>query len=238
MVIFMMAEEKLTILAVGGHIGDMELTAGMALAKHALKGAHIVTLALTAGEKGAPVGRKISDYRKQKMKEAQTFAKLLNGEAIVFDYPDGELPDNDLVRYQVCDVIRKVRPNILITHYKSSMHKDHNNTYKIVNDARYYAALTGFERENAPFFAGRFYYAENWEDAVGFKPYLYVDTTEGYDLWKKAVATHWFVTGSTSFPYLEYYDHLSRVRGIEARKGRAECFMIPEETYRVIQEGL
>lgn len=233
-----MNDGKLTILAVGGHIGDMELTAGMALAKHALEGAHIVTLALTAGEKGAPAGRDIADYRKQKVQEAQTFAGMLNGEAIVFDYPDGELPDNDEVRFQVCDVIRKVKPDILITHYKSSMHKDHNNTHKIVNDARFYASLPGFLREDPPHFAGRFYYAENWEDAVDFKPYLFVDTTEGYELWKKAVATHWFVTGSTSFPYLEYYDHLSRVRGIEARKGRAECFMIPPETYRVIREGL
>ncbi|WMJ86947.1 PIG-L deacetylase family protein [Anaerocolumna sp. MB42-C2] len=233
-----MSEEKLTILAVGGHIGDMELTAGMALAKHALEGARIITLALTAGEKGAPAGRDIKEYREQKVREAKTFAQMLGGEAIVFDYPDGELPDNEEVRFKVCDVIRKYKPNILITHYKSSMHKDHNNTHKIVTDARFYASLPGFLREDSPFFAGRFYYAENWEDAVSFTPYLYVDTTEGYELWKKAVATHWFVTGSTSFPYLEYYDHLSRVRGIEARKGRAECFMIPEETYRVIKEGL
>lgn len=233
-----MKDGKLNILAVGGHIGDMELTAGMALAKHALEGAHIVTLALTAGEKGVPAGRDIADYRKQKVQEAQTFAGMLKGEAIVFDYPDGELPDNDEVRFQVCDVIRKVKPDILITHFKSAMHKDHNNTHKIVNDARFYASLPGFLRENPPHFAGRFYYAENWEDAVDFKPYLFVDTTEGYELWKKAIAAHWFVTGSTSFPYMEYYDHLSRVRGIEARKGRAECFMIPPETYRVIREGL
>ncbi|MGN6714357.1 PIG-L deacetylase family protein [Anaerocolumna jejuensis] len=233
-----MKDGKLTILAVGGHIGDMELTAGMALAKHALEGAHIVTLALTAGEKGAPAGRDIADYRKQKVQEAQAFAGMLKGEAIVFDYPDGELPDNDEVRFQVCDVIRKVKPDILITHFKSAMHKDHNNTHKIVNDARFYASLPGVLRENPPHFAGRFYYAENWEDAVDFKPYLFVDTTEGYELWKKAIAAHWFVTGSTSFPYMEYYDHLSRVRGIEARKGRAECFMIPPETCRVIREGL
>jgi LmbE family N-acetylglucosaminyl deacetylase len=233
-----MGNETLTILAVGGHIGDMELTAGMALAKHALEGSHIVTLALTAGEKGAPKGRELADYRKQKVAEAQAFATLLKGESIVFDYPDGELPDNEEVRMSVCDVIRKVRPNILITHYKSSMHKDHNTTHNIVTDARYYAALPGFVRTEAPHFAQHFYFTENWEDAVGYKPYLYIDTTEGYELWKKAVATHRFVTGSTSFPYLEYYDHLSRVRGIEARKGRAETFMVPPEAYRVIREGL
>jgi LmbE family N-acetylglucosaminyl deacetylase len=233
-----MSKEKLTILAVGGHVGDMELTAGMALAKHALDGDRIITLALTAGEKGAPAGRDIKEYRAQKVRESKTFAEMLGGEALVFDYPDGELPDNDEVRFKTCDVIRKYKPNIIITHYKSSMHKDHNNTHKIVNDARFYASLPGFIREDAPFFAGRLYYTENWEDAVSFSPYLYVDTSKGYELWKKSVAAHWFVTGSTSFPYLEYYDHLSRVRGIEARKERAECFMIPEESYRVIKEGL
>ena len=39
------------ILAIGAHIGDMELTCGGVLATHALKGDKIVTVALTAGEK-------------------------------------------------------------------------------------------------------------------------------------------------------------------------------------------
>lgn len=231
-----MSRNKLTVLAIGGHIGDMELTAGGVLATHSLKGDDIVTLALTAGEKGAPVGRDLQDYRKQKVNEAETFAKMLNGRAIVFDYPDGELPDNDEVRFKVCDVIREVKPDIIITHFKSSMHKDHMNTHKIVNDARFYAGNAYFVRENPPHFAPKLYYAENWEDAVDFKPYVYIDITEGFELWQKAAATHWFVTGSKFFPYLEYYNSLSRVRGIEARRGRAQCFMIPPETMREIKE--
>jgi LmbE family N-acetylglucosaminyl deacetylase len=233
-----METKKKTILAVGGHVGDMELTAGMALAAHALRGDSIATLALTAGEKGAPPERDLAEYRAQKVREAEAFAGMLGGKAYVLDYPDGELPDNDAVRFQVCDVIREVRPDILITHFKNSMHKDHSATHRIVVDARFYASLGFFRRKDPPFFASRLYFAENWEDAVGFKPYLYVDTTEGYELWKKAAATHWFVTGSKSFPYLEYYDHLSRVRGIEARTGRAECFAVEEESMRVIQKEL
>lgn len=57
-------------------------------------------------------------------------------------------------------------------------------------------------------------------------------------MWVKAVSLHWFVTGSTSFPYLEYYKHLARVRGIEARKEYAETFMIPEESMRLRQSEL
>ncbi|RJG22034.1 PIG-L deacetylase family protein [Paenibacillus thiaminolyticus] len=234
-----MSEHKITILAIGGHVGDMELTAGGVLASHSLKGDRIVTLALTAGERGVPAGRDMAEYREQKVNEAKAFAEMLGGEAIVFDTPDGEPQDNDENRLKVCDVIREVRPNIIITHFKNSMHKDHMTTHRIVNDARFFAGLPSFQRELPAFFASKLYYAENWEDAVDYKPYVYVDfSQEAYDLWVKAVSLHWFVTGSTSFPYLEYYKHLARVRGIEARKEYAETFMIPEESMRLRQSEL
>lgn len=231
-----MEEKPKTILAIGGHVGDMELTAGGVLATESLRGGHIVTLALTAGEKGAPAGRDLADYRRQKVAEADTFASMLGGRAIVLEYPDGLLPDTDAVRFQVCDIIREVRPDVIITHFGSSMHKDHMATHRIVVDARFYASNSYFVRERPAFFAPRLYFAENWEDAVGFRPYVYIDITQGYDLWQKAAATHWFVVHSTSFPYLEYYDHLSRVRGIEARRARAECFAVEPETLRVVQD--
>ncbi|MFD2330254.1 PIG-L deacetylase family protein [Cohnella sp. GCM10020058] len=232
--------DKQTILAIGGHVGDMELTAGGVLASHSLKGDRIVTLALTPGERGVPAGQDMADYRAQKIREAHAFADLLGGEAIVFDdIADGELPDDAAIRWRVCDVIRKVRPSILITHFKNSMHKDHMTTHRIVNDARFFAGLPSIERELPAAFAGKLYYAENWEDAVDYRPYVYVDFDQAaYDLWIKALSTHWFVTGSKSFPYMEYYKHLARVRGIEARKTYAETFMVPEETLRLRQSEL
>ncbi|WP_442601774.1 PIG-L deacetylase family protein [Paenibacillus sp. KN14-4R] len=229
-----MSREKLTILAIGGHVGDMELTAGGVLASHSLMGDHIVTLALTAGERGVPAGQDMAEYRAQKVNEAKAFADMLGGESIVFEIPDGELADSEEMRYRVCDVIRQVRPNIIITHFKNSMHKDHMTTHRIVNDARFFAGLGSFARELPAHFASKLYYAENWEDAVDYRPYVYVDfSQEAYDLWLKALSLHWFVTGSKSFPYLEYYKHLARVRGIEARKQYAETFMVPEETMRL-----
>lgn len=223
-----------TILAVGAHVGDMELTAGLLLAACAAEGGHIATLALTAGEKGAPACADVADYRSHKVAEAKAFAARLGGEAQVLGYADGLLPDDDEVRFAVCDIIRRIKPDILITHAQNSMHKDHAACHRIVEDARFYAGIAGFERALPAHFARTLYFAENWEDAVGFEPHVYLDVTAGYELWKEAVATQWFATHSTSFPYLEYYDALSRVRGIEARTGRAECFMIPSEVRRVL----
>ena len=84
-------------------------------------------------------------------------------------------------------------------------------------------------------FAQKIYFAENWEDAPGFEPYVYLDVSDGYPLWEKAIDHHWFAVHSTSFPYKEYYAHLKRLRGIQGRKGYCECFMIPEEQYRLVQ---
>lgn len=41
-------------MAIGAHIGDVELTSGLVLADLALKGHKIITVALTAGERGNP----------------------------------------------------------------------------------------------------------------------------------------------------------------------------------------
>ncbi|MBR5257682.1 MAG: PIG-L family deacetylase, partial [Clostridia bacterium] len=43
-----------TVMAVGAHTGDAQLTMGLYLAKAASKGHRIVTLDLTAGERGCP----------------------------------------------------------------------------------------------------------------------------------------------------------------------------------------
>lgn len=227
-------EQKHTILAIGAHVGDMELTAGMLLAACARQGGTVVTLALTAGEKGAPAGADTAAYRAQKVAEAEEFARRLGGTARVLDYADGLLPDTDEVRFAVCDQIRSVRPDIIITHHGAGMHKDHMLCHRIVEDARFYAGVAGFVRSQPAHFARTLYFAENWEDATDFRPQVYMDVSDGYELWKQAITAHWFAQHSTSFPYMEYYDALSRVRGIEARTRRAECFMIPVENRRLV----
>ncbi|MBQ6482090.1 MAG: PIG-L family deacetylase [Anaerolineaceae bacterium] len=222
-----------TILAIGAHVGDMELTCGGLMAAVSLQGGKAVTLALTAGEKGAPFGVDPVAYRSQKIDETKAFIGELGGEAFILGHPDGQLPDNDEIRFEVCDIIRTVKPDIIVTHHKKSMHKDHAACHRIVVDAWFYAAIEGFQRGLPRHFARHLYFAENWEDAQDFKPYVYLDVTEGYDLWYRAIDHHRFTVESKSFAYKEYYAHLKRLRGIEERTGFCECFMIPPEQMRL-----
>lgn len=231
-------EDKKVIMAIGGHVGDAELTSGGVLASMALEGHKIITVALTGGERGNPPHMTVAEYRVQKEQEAHDFAQMLGGEAIVLKYVDGDLPDNQEVRYELCDIIRKYKPNVLLTHWKNSMHKDHILTHKIVKDAQFYSALPSVERELPAHFAGGPYYAENWEDATDFVPYIYVEVTEeGFELWKKAIQTHWFTVNSPSFGYMDYYSHLMAVRGHLARKKYAQAFTVDEEAKKIIKEG-
>ena len=103
-----------------------------------------------------------------------------------------------------------------------------------MTDAWFYAAIAGFERELPPHFARTLYYAENWEDAQDFKPYVYMDVSQGFALWEKAINHHAF-TVHGSFPYKEYYSHLKRLRGIEGRRQYCECFMIPPEQVKLVK---
>ncbi len=224
-----------TIMAIGGHVGDAELTCGGMLATLALQGYKVVTVAMTGGEKGNPPEMSVAAYRRQKEKEAKDFTDLLGGEAIVLPYLDGELPDNKTIRYEVCDLIRKFKPEALLTHWKNSMHKDHEATHRIVKDAQFFAALPAFERDLSPHFAKGPYYAQNWEDSVDFKPYVYMEVSkEGFELWQKAIQTSWFAMNSKSFHYAEYYAGIMRTNGLLVRKEYAEAFDIEENQKRVI----
>jgi hypothetical protein len=118
------------------------------------------------------------------------------------------------------------------------MHKDHEATHLIVKDAQFYAALPGFERALPAHFAAGPYYAENWEDPIGFRPYLYMKVSdEGFALWERAISLHWFTVHSTSFEYKKYYTHLMSVRGIEARADRAQAFDVDELAKRVVKDS-
>jgi hypothetical protein len=80
-------------------------------------------------------------------------------------------------------------------------------------------------------------YAENWEDPEGFQPYMFVDTTDDMAAWRKAVRCYEFLRGGVSaFPYLQYYEGLSMVRGAQARKKNATAFDIDAMGKRRVAE--
>jgi LmbE family N-acetylglucosaminyl deacetylase len=228
-----------TILAVGAHAGDAEITAGAILARHRRLGDRVAILHLTLGEGGNPKASPAA-YAEQKKREALVAAKVLGAEAFFGPWKDGELRDTEEAVRFVADVIRQVKPTHVITHWKASLHPDHVAAHRIVNEAVLLASLEGFESARSRHRGVRgVYYADNWEDEEGFAPYLYVDVTEDLPTWKAAVSAYEFVRGGISpFPYLEYYEALARVRGAVAGKRFAVALEVDPFAKRRILDAL
>lgn len=214
-----------TILAIGAHAGDAELTSGAVILKETQRGGRATILHMTLGEAGNP---KLSaaDYGAQKRKEAASAAAALGADAILAPYRDGELPDDEDARRYVANVIRKVKPTVVITHWKNSIHKDHAATSAIVRDAVLLAALPSVNLPEPAWRGVRaIWFADNWEDAEGFEPYVFADVTGAIPAWRDAVSKYEFVRGGvSSFAYLDYYTALATVRGAIARKQHAIAF--------------
>ena len=225
-----------TIMAVGAHIGDAQLTCGMLLAKHALAGNRIITVDLTAGERGTPKGLTPEEFRPQNIAGAGAFASLLGGESIVLDIPDGELEDSREIELRLARIMREKQVNTVLYHWRNSMHKDHIQASKITENAVFFASLPTFSMDLPPAPITRSLYAENWEDAEGFVPYVYFDVTEAFPLWKEAVRKLWLTEHSRDFKYLQYYEALSRMRGALIQAEHATAFSVPEYSMRIRQE--
>ena len=226
-----------TIMAIGAHTGDAQLTCGMLLAKHAMAGDKIITVDLTAGERGTPMGMTPEEFRPQNVAAAGEFAKMLGGESIVFDIPDGELYASKELELKLARIMREKQVTKVLYHWKNSMHKDHIQASIISDHACFFASLPTFDMDGlAPAPIRSMLYAENWEDSEGFKPYFFYDVTEAFPLWKEAIKKLWLTEHSRDFKYLRYYEALAITRGALIKTDYATAFGIDEYAKRVKQE--
>lgn len=226
------------IMAIGGHAGDMDLTAGAALAQAVLDGHEVVLFHLTPGEKGHPT-LSAREYAEQKISEAKAFATGIGATTRFLDYGDGELPVNETVKFEVADVIREEKPQVVVTHWKHSIHKDHANTHLIVEDAVFYAEIKAFERQHPPHGVRALYYADNWEDPFDYNPDVYVGIRDdAYECWLTAASQYAYARGETGFQYLGYYKALFMVRGLPHGFPRAEAFSRPTWSRQVRLKSL
>lgn len=228
-----------TILAIGAHAADMELTAGALLAHQAKLGDRVVLLHLTLGEGGNPK-MSAAAYAAQKRREAEAAAKDLGAEVIFGSYTDGLLPNDELSRRYVAEVIRRLKPSYVITHWKQSIHKDHRAASEIVSDAVLMASLEAVKTDSPPYRGIRaVYFAENWEDSDGFQPYLYVDVSDSFDGWAKAAREYELVRGGISpFRYYDFYTSLQTMRGALSGKKYAVAFDVEEPSKRLVLDAL
>lgn len=226
------AGRPVNIMAIAAHPGDAFFAMGAPVALQTHLGAHGVFLSLSLGEKGSATIPP-AQYGQMQREASERAAQMLGASAQFLDYPDGEIPVSDGVKFAVCDLIRENKPDVVVTHWRGSWHKDHQACYAIVNDAIFYAGLPALARKASAHTVHRLFFTDNWEDATEFIPDTYLDISGVFDRWTEACALFPMWRGENGFRYNDYYTGLAVARGCLAGFQHAAALMsLPEQLTR------
>ena len=219
--------EQLHFVAVGAHIHDAEVMAGAILATYTNAGHRATIIHATPGEKGHPT-MPYAEYERIKLDEARRSAAVLGADVIFMPYKDAELPLTEAVKWELADLFRELKPDIVFTHWRGSFHPDHYKTHLLTVEAATYAADATVKREHPAHSIRQMFYAENWEDMTDFRSDILVDVSASYNRWHNAMMEQGLFRGEVSaFAYKEYYEGLTAMRGALARCERAVALMTP-----------
>ncbi len=220
------------MMAIAAHPGDAFFAMGAPVALAIHQGGKGSLLSLSLGESGSATITP-SQYGKAQRESATKAATSIGAEALFLTYPDGEIPVNDQAKFAVCDLIRQYKPDVIVTHWRGSWHKDHQACYDIVQDAIFYAALPAMVRNLPPHSVARLFFDDNWEDANGFVPDTYLDITPVFERWMNACAIFPMWRGENGFRYSDYYGSLAVARGCVSNFAKAVALMSsPEQRVR------
>jgi LmbE family N-acetylglucosaminyl deacetylase len=221
------------VLGVGAHPDDLEILAGGTLARYVREGHEVVMCHMTTGNAGS-IEIPAAELVGIRSGEARRAAEIAGAEYRALGLGDGTIdassPDQKLL---VVDLIREVRPNVIITHYPDDYMRDHNETASLVWDCAFLSALKNFEssREYYPEFVPIYHM-----DTIGglhFDPAEFVDVTDVIDVKVAMLSAHesqvgYYEDNDPDKPLFDLVDNmkaLTRLRGVQCGVDWAEGFI-------------
>lgn len=191
------------VLAIGAHPDDLELACGGTLAKLTDLGHEVHAVVMSQGQVGGD--------RRERPAEARRAGRFLGlSELTVLDFPDTELASRsrDMVN-SLEDVLREVRPDVILTHSASDQHQDHFAVHQAtIRAARHHPSILCFESPST---------------TRSFNPSIFIDIEHYIHVKVRAVQEH---RGQTGKPYMKSSKVLGMAafRGTQAKREYAEAF--------------
>ena len=189
------APEKKTVMLITAHPDDSEFGAGGTVAKWVKEGRDVIYVVCTNGDKGSADPEMTSERLAVIREEEQRKAAAVLGvkEVNFLGYPDGWLEDTPEFRGKLVRMIRKYRPDLVITHdphHRYMGHHDHRVTGVVALDA-----VFPYSRDHL------FYPEHKAEGLTGHKvmevyftgsedPDVFVDITDTFQTKLKALSCH------------------------------------------------
>ncbi len=163
------------LLAIGAHPDDVELTCGGTLIKAARQGYCTGVVDLTGGETGTHGSKSIRQREAEAAAEVMGVATRLNA-----DLPDAGLHNTDDARRIVVELLRRLRPQVVILPFPIGRHPDHRIASELCRDASYLAGLSNYAADGDAHRPEKVLYTLAYrEDPV--KPTFVVDVTDEFE---------------------------------------------------------
>ena len=137
-----------TLLAIHAHPDDIEFLAAGMLAGLAAGGHRIVIATATAGECGSAVTGP-EETARIRQAEAAEAAALIGAEYRCVGFPDLGVFNDDASRRRVTELLRQVRPDIVLTASPADYHPDHEAISLLVRDACFAAPVPNYRTGEA-----------------------------------------------------------------------------------------
>ncbi|MEK6455710.1 PIG-L family deacetylase [Caldifermentibacillus hisashii] len=220
-------EHQHHIMSIGAHALDAELMGGAVAIKYTREGHKATFVHITRGERGNKK-KSPEEYGKQLDLEIPKVAEAMGAKSHWMGYLAGELPSIEQIQLDLCQLIRKEKPDIIITHWRGSLHPRHVMTHDVVMDAVKMAANKNIETEAAPHVVNYVYFGENCEDLNGFIPQIYIEIEDTFDQWFEALSHYeLFRANEANVPYQDYYRTMATIRAVEVGNQKlSKAFMV------------
>ena len=218
-------------MAVGCHPDDVEIGCGGTLAKYASLGHEVFTCHMANGNRGHAVIMP-DELREMRTIEAEQGGALLGAKEVFnVDVDDVEVDSSnmDTVKKTV-DIIRYVKPDVIITHGPDDYMTDHIETGKIVFNASFSSSVPHlFTEHDAWGKVVPIYYMDTLA-GVNFLPTDYVDITNTIDVKLNAIDCHvsqikW-MKEHDHIDFLDFVKTVSKFRGLQCGVAFAEGFKL------------
>ena len=216
------------VLAVGAHPDDLEILCGGTLARFVADGHEVVMCNATLGNRGSfeHTSEEIAGIR---LREARRAAELAGATHVTLGFTDGEVDAGDHdQRTAVIELVREVRPDLIITHSTGDYMSDHDETSKLIFDCSFHATLPLLETGRPYYETVTPMYFMDTVMGLGFHPTEYVDVTSTMETKVAMLEAH-----ATQLTWLRDHDGIdiveqmravTRFRGLQCRVQYAEGF--------------
>ena len=136
----------LSVLVIGAHLDDCEITFGGTALKYAERGHDVTFASMTNGEAGHhEIGG--LELTRRRRAEAEEAADIAGVEYEFLDIHEGELMPTVENRNKVIRLLREVEPDLVFTHRPNDYHPDHRYTSDLVQDSAYMVTVPSIVRD-------------------------------------------------------------------------------------------